>query len=430
MEGMSEALNLLNEVFGYSSFRGFQETVVDEVKAGRDVLVLMPTGGGKSLCFQIPALLRSGVAIVISPLIALMQDQVAALRRRGVAAAYLNSSLSMSTRQAVMRDVQQDRLKLLYVSPERLLLPSFLAVLGGLYQRRQLALFAVDEAHCVAEWGHDFRPEYRQLLVLGQRFSGVPRVALTASADPATRQDILTSLGMLGARSFVGSFDRPNLYYRVVKKTRPWPQLMDFLRQFPITTAGIVYCPSRRLVELLATRLAEEGWAALAYHAGLTSEVRALHQARFLAGRSNLMVATLAFGMGVDKADIRYVVHWSLPNTLESYYQETGRAGRDGQPADVMLLYDPADLAAHRGHLKQGHEPWQVQRQTRLEAMGRYAEADRCRRQILLDYFGEHYSGSCGGCDYCAPDCVGGSPAFRPRHSPCPVWSQRQPYRS
>lgn len=398
---MDEALTVLQTVFGYSGFRGFQAGVIEQVSGGRDALVLMPTGGGKSLCFQIPALLRRGVAVVISPLIALMQDQVEALRRRGVAAAFLNSGLTSAERQQTVRELRAGELKLLYVAPERLVNPEFLSLLDQQYQHGNLALFAIDEAHCIVEWGHDFRPEYRQLGVLGRRFPGVPRLALTATADPHTREEILESLAMPGAQRFVGSFDRPNLRYTVVDKVRPLAQLMCFLHRHSPSTAGIIYCPSRRLVDLLAQRLSDEGWPCLPYHAGLAAETRLSHQRRFLASERPIMVATLAFGMGVDKPDIRYVVHWAAPRTLESYYQETGRAGRDGKTSEVLLLYDGRDLLGHGAVTTAGKNA--LLAEERRLAMERYAQTAGCRRRVLLSYFGESGPEYCGACDRCDP---------------------------
>ncbi len=413
---MNTALTVLHQLFGYPEFRGFQAAVIEHVSHGGDALVLMPTGGGKSLCFQIPILLRRGMGVVVSPLIALMQDQVAALRHRGVAAAFLNASLTIGERQRVVRELQAGRLKLVYVAPERLVSPDFLALLECQHQQGNLALFAIDEAHCIVEWGHDFRPEYRQLGILGQRFPGVPRMALTASADPDARIDILSSLGMLNARQFVGSFDRPNLRYAVNNKKRPLGQLMHFLHRHGPSTSGIIYCPSRRLVDVLAQRLTDEGWPCLPYHAGMDAATRLRHQQYFLESVRPIMVATLAFGMGVDKPDIRYVVHWAAPRTMEGYYQETGRAGRDGKIAEALLLYDFRDLC------------FPVDRQTqekdlreRWRALHDYAETERCRRQVLLAYFGETAPDFCGACDCCDKHYRSWTGEAR-RQSPCRSW--------
>lgn len=410
---MTRALEILRQVFGYAAYRGFQQDVVEHVAAGGDALVLMPTGGGKSLCYQVPALMRHGTALVVSPLIALMQDQVAALRRRGVAAACLNASLDAPARALVLDAWARGELKLLYVAPERVLTPDFLALLDQRYRESGLNLFAIDEAHCIAEWGYDFRPEYRQLSILGQRYPGIPRLALTATADLATRQDILASLALHHPRLFVGSFDRPNLRYAVVNKTRPWAQLSEFLERRALATAGIVYCPSRKLVEALSRRLCADGRLCLPYHAGLAQEVRADHQIRFLQGEATLMVATMAFGMGVDKPDIRFVVHWAAPTTLESYYQETGRAGRDGFDAEVWMLYDRHDLLR-----SSCQHPRRV---AGIRAMQRYAETEGCRRKVLLAHFGEEGGANCGRCDRCC----GLEHDQKRRYNPCPSWSER-----
>ncbi len=411
---MTTALDLLQQVFGYPAFRGHQEAVVTHLAAGGHALVLMPTGAGKSLCYQIPALLRPGVALVVSPLIALMQDQVAALSARGVPAACLNSTLS----QAALRDCQSrlhgGTLKLLYVSPERVAQAGFLALLERLHGGRQLALFAIDEAHCIAEWGHDFRPEYRQLEVLCRRFPEVPRIALTATADLQTRREIVEQLHLERAAQFVSSFDRPNVTYGVLPKRNPAAQVAAFLRVRHPGHSGIIYCQSRRQVEATALWLQQQGWPALPYHAGLPMELRERHQRRFLRESALVMVATVAFGMGVDKPDVRFVIHLECPKNLEGYYQETGRAGRDGLPAEALLLYHPSDLAAQAVRLQcQSRSPERLRTELgRLKALARYCESESCRRQILLDYFGERHGGDCRRCDNCEEACStwGGPP--------------------
>jgi ATP-dependent DNA helicase RecQ len=394
----SRALELLHSVFGYASFRGQQQAIVHAVAEGGDALVLMPTGGGKSLCYQIPALLRAGTAIVVSPLIALMQDQVDALREAGVAAAYLNSSLPPEDQREVERRLLAGGLKLLYVAPERLLTPRFLALL----EQIDVALFAIDEAHCVSQWGHDFRPEYRELTVLQERFPQIPRIALTATADPRTREEIVERLGLRGARQFVSSFDRPNIRYHVVLKHNPRTQLMQFLDGHR-GEAGIVYALSRKKVEDTAAWLAEAGIEALPYHAGLDARVRAANQQRFLREDGVVMVATVAFGMGIDKPDVRFVAHLDLPRSMEGYYQETGRAGRDGLPAEALMLYGLSDVVTMSQMIAQSDsadERKRIERQ-KLEGLLAFAEATRCRRELLLGAFGEDYQGPCGHCDNC-----------------------------
>src|SRR5699024_5647766 len=326
---------LLESVFGYASFRGRQAEIIDTICAGGDALVLMPTGGGKSLCYQIPALARAGVAVVVSPLIALMAAQVAAWRQLGGKAAYLNSTLAGDEQAAVERDMRSGELDIVYIAPERLLQPRTLALLDAC----RLALFAIDEAHCVSQWGHDFRPEYMQLSALPEHFPRVPRIALTATADPATQHEMAERLQLQQAAKFVHSFDRPNIRYRVAERARARPQLFEFIRDEHAGEAGIVYCLSRRKVEETAAWLGERGLTALPYHAGLSAEVRAANQARFLREDGVIIVATVAFGMGIDKPDVRFVAHLDLPSSIEAYYQETGRAGRDGEPADAWMLY-------------------------------------------------------------------------------------------
>ncbi len=396
------ALSLLKEVFGYSTFRGLQAEVISRVSDGGDCLVLMPTGAGKSLCYQIPALLRAGTGIVVSPLIALMQDQVSALRVAGVRAAYLNSTLGYEQAEAVERGVLAGDYDLLYVAPERLMTPRFLALLESLRRGKGIALFAIDEAHCVSQWGHDFRPEYIQLSALHERFPEVPRIALTATADQVTRREIMQRLNLGDARLFVSSFDRPNIRYRITEKTNPRAQLLAFLRAEHEGDAGIVYCLSRKKVEETAAWLREEGFKALAYHAGMDTETRAGHQARFLREEAVVMVATIAFGMGIDKPDVRFVAHLDLPKSIEGYYQETGRAGRDGEPADAWMAYGLADLVNLRRMIDQSEADEQYKRvqSSKLDALLGLCESTGCRRVRLLDYFGEA-SDACGNCDTC-----------------------------
>jgi ATP-dependent DNA helicase RecQ len=395
---MQHALDTLRHVFGYDAFRGVQGEIVEHVAAGGDALVLMPTGGGKSLCYQLPALLRQGTAIVVSPLIALMQDQVEALRQLGVKAAFLNSSLDAGAALAVEREFADGALDLLYVAPERLLTPRFLSLLD----HARVALFAIDEAHCVSQWGHDFRPEYRQLTLLHERWPDVPRIALTATADTPTRREIVERLGLDEARQFVSSFDRPNIRYTVVAKQDSRRQLVDFLRERR-SDSGIVYCLSRKKVEQTAEFLAAQGINALPYHAGLDAEVRAQHQRRFLREDGIVMCATIAFGMGIDKPDVRYVAHLDLPKSLEGYYQETGRAGRDGDPADAWMAYGLGDAVLLQRMIEEsesGEERKRLERR-KLDALIGYCESTACRRQTLLAYFGEAHDGDCGHCDNC-----------------------------
>ncbi len=392
------AQDVLQHTFGYASFRGEQQAIVGHVTDGGDALVLMPTGGGKSLCYQIPALLREGTGIIVSPLIALMQDQVEALRQAGVRAAFLNSSLDAESAGRVESELQAGELDLLYVAPERLLTPRFLSLLD----RARIALFAIDEAHCVSQWGHDFRPEYRQLTVLHERWPQIPRVALTATADPPTQREIAERLQLDGARRFVSSFDRPNIRYNVVQKDNGKRQLLDFLAAHR-DEAGIVYCMSRRKVDQTAQLLSEKGFAALPYHAGLDAEVRAANQRRFLREDGIVMVATIAFGMGIDKPDVRFVAHMDLPKSLEGYYQETGRAGRDGEPAEAWLCYGLGDVVLLKQMIEQseaGEERKRLERRKLDQLLG-YCESMQCRRQVLLAGFGENYPDACGNCDNC-----------------------------
>jgi len=393
-----QALDLLKSVFGHPGFRGAQEEIVLRVAAGGDALVLMPTGGGKSLCYQLPALLREGTAIVVSPLIALMQDQVAALRQLGVRAAFLNSTLEAREALLIERDLEAGKLDLLYVAPERLMMPRMLELAA----RSKLALFAIDEAHCVSQWGHDFRPEYLQLSVLHERFPGVPRIALTATADPHTRAEIVHRLALEEARLFISSFDRPNIRYTVVEKLDARAQLLRFIREQHPGEAGIVYCLSRKKVDETAAWLAGEGIAALPYHAGMDSAARAAHQERFQREEGQLIVATIAFGMGIDKPDVRFVAHLDLPKSIEAYYQETGRAGRDGEPADAWMTYGLGDLVNLRRMLEQseGSEEFRRVSFSKLDALLGFCESAGCRRVRLLHYFGEE-GAPCGNCDTC-----------------------------
>lgn len=397
------AQQLLHDVFGYTSFRGEQEAIVAHVSAGGDALVLMPTGGGKSLCYQLPALLREGVAVVVSPLIALMQDQVDALKQLGVRAAFLNSSQEADEAREVTAQLMRGHLQIVYVAPERLLMESFLVLLEQIEHGAGIALFAIDEAHCVSQWGHDFRPEYRKLTVLHERFPQVPRIALTATADAPTRAEIVERLKLEEARQFVASFDRPNIRYRITQKVNARQQLEAFLENEHANDAGIVYCLSRRKVEETAEWLKSRGWYALPYHAGLEASVRNKHQRRFLREEGVIMVATVAFGMGIDKPNVRFVAHLDLPKSMEGYYQETGRAGRDGLPANAWMAYGLGDVVSMRKMLDSGDAPEarkQVERQ-KLDALLGFCESTQCRHQTLLRYFGEQHPGDCGQCDNC-----------------------------
>lgn len=395
--------HILQAVFGYNQFRHQQQAIVEHVIAGDDALVLMPTGGGKSLCYQIPALAREGLAIVVSPLIALMQDQVEALQQLGVNAAFLNSSLSAEDNSRITRQVLAGEIKLLYVAPERLMVGSFLSLLDEVQQHVGLALFAIDEAHCVSQWGHDFRPEYRQLTVLHNRFPDVPRIALTATADAPTRAEIISQLNLENAAQFVSSFDRPNIRYHVGIKNNARQQLASFLEREHPEDAGIIYCLSRKKVEETAAWLVEKGWSALPYHAGLPAQLREHHQRRFLREEGIIMVATIAFGMGIDKPNVRFVAHLDLPKSMEGYYQETGRAGRDGQPANAWMVYGMGDVVSMRQMLDSGEASEERKRLERLklDALLGYCESTACRHQTILRYFGESHPGACDQCDNC-----------------------------
>ena len=417
---LTPAHTILREVFGYAQFRGPQQAIIQHMVGGGDALVLMPTGGGKSLCYQIPAIARQqsghGITIVISPLIALMHDQVGTLHEAGVSAAFLNSTLTFEEAADVERRLLRGDITLLYCAPERVTTPRFLSQLDALYARQHLSLFAIDEAHCVSQWGHDFRPEYRALTVLHERYAEVPRIALTATADDLTRADILERLQLQSARAFVSSFDRPNIRYTIVEKQEPTQQLVRFITQEHEGDAGIVYCQSRKRVEEIARLLCTKGIDALPYHAGLEADVRRANQDRFLRDEAIVMVATIAFGMGIDKPDVRFVCHLDMPKNIEGYYQETGRAGRDGEAADAWMCYGLVDVVNQRRMIDESPagEEFKQGLRGKLDALLGLAEATDCRRVRLLRYFGES-SPDCGNCDNCLtpPDVWDGTDAAR-----------------
>ncbi|MDF2445457.1 MAG: recQ [Moraxellaceae bacterium] len=405
--------DILHSIFGYESFRGPQEAIVDTIIAGGDALVLMPTGGGKSLCYQVPALARSGTAIVVSPLIALMQDQVASLVQSGVRAAYLSSTLDWQQAQAIESQLLDGRLDLLYIAPERLVTARMLDMLSRIH----IALFAIDEAHCVSHWGHDFRSDYLGLSLLKEQFPQIPRIALTATADPRTRADIIERLGLQNAEIFISSFDRPNIFYRIAQKQKSLDQLEAFIRREHPGDAGIVYCLSRNKVEKTAEALNQRGIRALPYHAGLPGNVREENQTRFLREEGIIMVATVAFGMGIDKPNVRFVAHLDLPKSIESYYQETGRAGRDGLAANAWMVYGIADVIKLKSMLDQSEAGDEHRREEKrkVDAMLALCETVQCRRQLLLAHFGEHLAEPCGHCDNCI--------------EPSPTWEATEPAR-
>jgi ATP-dependent DNA helicase RecQ len=399
MHSHSQSHQILSTVFGYHEFRGEQQTIIEHVASGKDALVLMPTGGGKSLCFQIPAIVRPGTGIVISPLIALMQDQVTALQQQGVSVAYLNSTLDFTEVREIEAQLLRGELDLLYIAPERLCQVRTLELLHQV----DISLFAIDEAHCVSQWGHDFRPEYIKLSLLHEQFPQVPRIALTATADASTRNEIIQRLNLLQARTFISSFDRPNIRYRVREKNNPRKQLLTFIKSEHAQDAGIVYCLSRKKVDDTAAWLATQGINALPYHAGMSASIRQQHQQAFLQQDAVVMVATIAFGMGIDKPDVRFVAHLDLPKSIESYYQETGRAGRDGLPANAWMVYGLQDVILLRQIMAGSQANEQVKRieHSKLESMLGFCEITSCRRAGLLNYFAEQHEGECGNCDNC-----------------------------
>lgn len=397
-----EIRSILSSVFGFSEFRGNQESIILSVLSGQDNLVLMPTGGGKSLCYQVPALYFKGLTVVLSPLIALMKDQVDALNAKGVEAAYLNSSLDLAEQKEIENELLKGHIKLLYISPERMMLSRFQSVL----KRCEVHLFAIDEAHCVSQWGHDFRPEYSKLGILSELFPGVPTLALTATAGEATRKDIISSLGLKKPKVFIASFDRPNISYSIQKKTKKvenYQRLLCFINDNYSGDSGIVYCLSRKKTEDTAKFLKQNGVKAYAYHAGMNSAKRAVIQDRFLKKKSIVIVATIAFGMGIDKADVRFVAHMDLPKCIESYYQETGRAGRDGLPSMAWMLYGKQEVVMLKRMMNKGRISLKRKKvnNEKLDAMLGLSESIRCRREIILNYFNDPYSGPCMNCDSC-----------------------------
>ena len=395
---------ILFKIFGYSDFRDEQKEIIDTVISGNDALILMPTGSGKSLCYQIPSLVRKGVGIVISPLIALMDNQVSSLRHLGINAAYINSSLSWSEQQNIENKLKKGEVDILYVAPERMVKEEFLKLVNELNNTVGLALFAIDEAHCVSEWGHDFRPEYRQLSILKDRFPNIPRIALTATADKATRKEIVDRLRLEKSKIFISSFDRKNISYHLHFKDKAKQQLLKFIKTKYINNSGIVYCLSRKKVEQTAEFLQSNGLNAMPYHAGLSSEIRNINQKKFLhSEESSIMVATIAFGMGIDKPDVRFVAHMDLPKSMEGYYQETGRCGRDGLPATAIMFYGLGDLVNLKRFIESSDKSEERKRveSQKLNALLGFCESIDCRRKIILNYFDEKYSGSCGNCDNC-----------------------------
>ncbi len=393
-----QALQILQKTYGFEAFRGAQEDIIQHITGGHHAFVLMPTGGGKSLCYQIPSLLRAGTGIVISPLIALMQNQVDALQQLGIRAAAINSNMSGADNSAAKTALMQGQLDLLYVAPERLLMEDFLSLLD----EAPVALFAIDEAHCVSQWGHDFRPHYKQLSLLAERYPAVPRIALTATADAPTRRDIIDCLRLEDGRSFVAGFDRPNIHYTIVPKDNARAQVLRFIKEKHAEDSGIVYCLSRKMTEETAMWLCNEGFEALPYHAGLDAETRAQHQDRFLKEEKIIMVATIAFGMGIDKPDVRFVTHMTIPKNIEAYYQETGRAGRDGLPSDALMIFGTQDAAMQRNFIDVSTAPEAQKRieHQKLNALLGLCETAGCRRQAVLEYFGDSCE-PCGNCDTC-----------------------------